>query len=70
MCGVDMKQFHNYAIEWAPNLLVGYIDGKQWFRFTGQVANAPGPMHQTIQLDNFGKTGNATFDVDWARVYR
>lgn len=71
-CNVDLTQWHNFGIEWAPNLLVGYLDGQEWFRFTGHVANAPGPMHQTIQLDNFKGTNMqpAKFEVDWARVYR
>ncbi len=32
---------------------------------------APGPMFQTIQLDNFhgGNLQTAVFEVDWARVY-
>jgi len=70
-CGVDLSKWHNFAIEWKPNLLVGYIDGQEWFRFTGQVANAPGPMHQTIQLDNFfgGSMQPAKFEVDWVRAY-
>lgn len=71
-CNIDLTQWHNFALEWKPNLLVGYIDGVEWFRFTGQVANAPGAMHQTIQLDNFAGSGMqpAKFEVDWARVYR
>lgn len=43
-----------------------------WFHDTDPAAQAPGPMHLCLQLDNFQSTsGMATvhFDVDWARVY-
>jgi hypothetical protein len=45
----------------------------QWFSFNqGCIQCAPGPMHQTIQLDNFygSNLQAATLDVDWARVYK
>lgn len=72
-CGVDLTQWHNFGFEWTPDHVTGYIDGVQWFSFSqGCIQCAPGPMHQTIQLDNF--YGNnlqpATLDVDWARVYK
>lgn len=72
-CGVDLTQWHNFALEWAPGRLVGFIDGVEWFRFTANgIANAPGPMHLTIQLDAFAPNSlrPAVFDVDWARIYR
>ena len=52
--------------------MTGYIDGVQWFTFDEDcIQCAPGPMYQTIQLDNFDGTDQqpATFDVDWARAY-
>ncbi len=70
---VDLTQWHNYAISWTSSGLVGYLDGVEWFRFSSNgIQNAPAPMHQTIQLDNFygGGMQAATFDVDWSRVYR
>ncbi|WP_344307959.1 glycoside hydrolase family 16 protein [Fodinicola feengrottensis] len=68
---LDLSQWHNYGFEWSPNGLTGYIDGQQWFHDTDPDVQAPGPMHQTIQLDNFFGDGmqQAYFDVDWARVY-
>lgn len=66
----DLTQWHNYAFEWTPDAMVGYIDGKEWFRSEDDVVQPPGPMHQTIQLDNFFPENGlnpATMDVDWVR---
>lgn len=71
-CGVDLTRWHNYGFEWTTKGLVGYLDGAEWFRFGRDgIQNAPGPMHLTVQLDNFHGRGmqKAYFDVDWARVY-
>jgi hypothetical protein len=76
-CGVDLSQWHNVAVEWTPDLVRGFIDGNEWFRFTGGanadrdcIQCAPS-MHQTIQLDNFhgDDLQSAVYEVDWARVY-
>ena len=68
---LDLSQWHNYGFEWSPGGLTGYIDGQVWFHDTDPGVQAPGPMHQTIQLDNFCGCAmqQAYFDVDWARVY-
>jgi hypothetical protein len=71
-CAVDLSQWHNFGFEWAPSHVKGYIDGVEWFTYSsGCIQCAPGPMHQTIQLDNFfgDSMQPAHFDVDWARVY-
>jgi hypothetical protein len=70
---LDLTQWHNYGFEWTASGLTGFIDGVQWFRNTAPGVQAPGPMHLTIQLDNFvGKSGlqPTHFDVDWARIYK
>jgi beta-glucanase (GH16 family) len=70
---VDLTQFHNYGFEWAPSGLTGYIDGQVWFHDTDPKVQAPGPMHLTMQLDNFvGKSGlqPTRFDIDFARIYK
>lgn len=69
---LDIQNWHNYAVDWdAKNrLLIAYIDGRQVYRGVGRVADAPGPMHLTVQLDHFG--GNpraANFDIAWVRAY-
>ena len=69
---LDITQWHNYAVERSAAAVTGWIDGEQWFRFTGQVLPIPGPMHATIQLDCFdskAKMQPANQDVDWIRFY-
>lgn len=69
---IDLTQWHNYAIEWAPDHISGYVDGLEWFRNTNPEAQPPGTMHETIQLDDFFPQGGlapAHMDVDWVRMY-
>lgn len=69
---IDTTQWHNYAVEWGPDAITGYIDGVQWFRTANVAYLPPGPMHQAIQLDWFpdGTTLNSSWmEVDWVRVY-
>lgn len=76
-CGVDLSQWHNIAVEWTPDHVRGFVDGVQWYSFSGGANDirkciqcAPS-MHQTIQLDNFygSDLQRAVYEVDWARVY-
>lgn len=69
---LDLSQWHNYALDWTPTALVGYIDGQEWFRDTDPKAQPPGPMHACIQLDCFFPQTNmqeAYFDAAWVRIY-
>lgn len=68
---LDIENWHNYAIEWTNTALTGYIDGVQWWKITESRMQAPGPMHLTIQLDNFsgGTMCPGTMDVAWVRYY-
>ncbi|WP_181778922.1 DUF5047 domain-containing protein [Pseudonocardia pini] len=70
---LDLTQWHNYACEWNPSAktLKAYVDGREVYAGSGRVAEAPGPMHLTIQLDDFG--GNprpCNFDIAWVRHYQ
>jgi hypothetical protein len=69
---IDTTQWHNYAVEWTPTHVTGFIDGVEWFTDTNAAHLPPGPMHQTIQLDWF-PDGTASreswMQVDWTRVY-
>jgi hypothetical protein len=67
---LDVTQWHNYAVDWSPTAVVGYVDGVEWFRDSTNLP--PGSMHQTLQLDWFPDStadGTGNMQVDWVRVY-
>lgn len=69
---VDITEWHNYAVEWTPAGVVGYLDGEKWFESTDEATLPPGPMHLVIQLDHV--PGDAPpepseMQVDWVRLY-
>jgi beta-glucanase (GH16 family) len=69
---VDATAFHNYAVDWSPAGITGYIDGVQWFQDDDPAHQPPGSMHQTLQLDWFPDStadGTGQMLVDWVRVY-
>jgi hypothetical protein len=70
---IDTTQWHNYAVDWSPSGVRGYIDGVLWFTDTTASHNPNQPMHQGIQLDWF-PDGTATtqswMQVDWTRAYK
>jgi beta-glucanase (GH16 family) len=69
---IDTTRWHNYAVDWQPDEITGYIDGIEWFRSTNVAHQPPGSMHQTIQLDWFpdGTTLKKSWmEIDWVRVY-
>lgn len=68
---VDFGQWHNFAFEWTSGHLRGFIDGAQWFDDAKSSAQPPGPMHGTIQLDNFVGSGmkDTIMEADWFHVY-
>lgn len=78
LCPLDMTQWHNFAFEWTPDAVAGFVDGVEWFRLSdganadrGDIQTMPSG-HLNIQLDNFtGASGlrPAVFEVDWVRVY-
>jgi hypothetical protein len=69
---VDMTRWHNFAVEWTPDHVVGFIDGQPFFHNTAREAQPPGPMNQTVQLDWFpdGTGAGAVLEVDWATIYQ
>jgi beta-glucanase (GH16 family) len=69
---VDATQWHNWAVEWTPDHIAAFVDGKQWYRTTDPAVQPPGPMHLCIQLDWFprGKTPAVSNEhVAWVRQY-
>ncbi|MEJ8278243.1 glycoside hydrolase family 16 protein [Pseudonocardia spirodelae] len=76
-CGAALSQWHAVAVEWTPSWVRGFVDGKEWFRWSGgansvrrNIQDMPSG-HLTIQLDNFygSRMQPATYEVDWVRVY-
>ena len=69
---VDATQWHNWAVEWSPDHITAYLDGKQWWSTSLAAAQPPGPMHMTVQLDQFRGGGGlipSNLQVDWVRYY-
>jgi hypothetical protein len=69
---IDATQWHNWAVEWTPTTITGYVDGVAWFSTSRADALPPGPMHLTLQLDWFPGSGAARqseMQVDWVRHY-
>lgn len=71
-CGDPMSEWHNVALEWSPEALVGFIDGREFYRFGAADITGMPSGHLTIQLDAFRPSGlqPATYDIDWVRTYR
>jgi hypothetical protein len=76
-CGRPLSEWHNIAFEWTPDHVRGFVDGVEWFRYSGGANSRRRAMqtmasgHLTIQLDNFGGTNMtpAVYEADWVRVY-
>lgn len=68
---LDMAQWFNVAVDWQPGKITGYLNGVPWFSDTAALAQPPGPMHMTLQLDSFNANpGSVVYmDVDWAHLY-
>ena len=70
---LDITAWHNYAVEWSPTGMRGYVDGMLVFEDTDVTHLPPGPMHQTIQLDWIPYTSElpteSSMEVDWVRMY-
>jgi len=77
----DFTQWHNYAVEWTPDHVAGFVDGQEVFRTAERHQIPPRPMHLTMQqdigpYDNWIPPRDATtpaevrFDIDWVRIYR
>ena len=77
--GINSNDWHNYAIEWTPNELIGYVDGIEAYRTSGgaianvrrNIQDAPGPMHLCLQFDPTASTGlqPGRMEIDWINVY-
>lgn len=76
-CGAPLTEWHNVAIEWTPTHVKGFIDGREWFSYSGgatstrKAIQAMPSGHLTIQLDNFHGSNMtpAKYEIDWVRTY-
>ena len=77
----DFSQWHTYAVEWEPDHITGWIDGKQVFTTTKKAEIPTGPMHLAIQEDigpidgwipapDKSTPATVKLDVDWVRIYK
>jgi Glycosyl hydrolases family 16 len=69
---IDATRWHDWAVEWTPQGITGYVDGNEWWKTTDTSILPPGPMHLTIQLDWFpsgGTSKESSMQVDWVRQY-
>lgn len=70
---IDTTVWHNYAVDWTPSRMTGYIDGVKWFTDTSTSHLPKGSMHQTIQLDWFPdgtSLHQSQMSIAWIRVYK
>ncbi len=76
----DFSQWHDYAVEWEPDHITGWIDGKQVFHTTNAAEIPRTPMHLAMQLDvgpidnwipapNSSTPSTVNFEVDWVHIY-
>ena len=72
---VDGTEWHNWAVEWTPEYIVAYVDGREWFRTSDTQIFPPDAMHLAIQLDWFPGQGDpndvqeSSMEVDWVKQY-
>lgn len=74
---VDLRQLHNFAIEWTATYIKLYVDGNLWYTASGGAASdrkniqAMSAGHLTLQLDAFQATGliGSAMEVEWVRAY-
>jgi beta-glucanase (GH16 family) len=76
----NFSQWHTFAIEWLPDSITWYVDGRQQYKLTDKSAIPTQPMHLAIQLDQGPKQdwieapdattpAEINLDVDWVHVY-
>lgn len=76
-CGAPLSEWHNVAFEWAPEQVSGYIDGVEFFRYSGGANSSRSAIQSmpsgklVLQFDNFfgGNMTPAKYEVDWVRGY-
>jgi len=79
--GGNFAQWHTFAIEWLPDSITWYVDGKQQYKLTDTAAIPKRSMHLAIQLDQGPKqdwiaapdattpAAGINLAVDYVRIY-
>jgi hypothetical protein len=76
----DFSQWHTFAVEWLPDRITWFVDGKKKFETTDKAMIPTTPMHLTMQLDQGPKKDwipardettpeEIALQVDWVRIY-
>ncbi|MCE3554781.1 glycoside hydrolase family 16 protein [Pseudonocardia sp. RS11V-5] len=70
---VDATRWHDWAVEWTPDHITAFLDGKEWWSTKETSILPPGPMHLTVQLDWFPEGGGdvkkSEMQLDWVKQY-
>ncbi|GAA4691622.1 hypothetical protein GCM10023215_30730 [Pseudonocardia yuanmonensis] len=66
----DATEWSAYALEWTPQRMTAYLDGKEWYSTTETSHFPPAAMNMTVQLDHFPPSfGRTAMHLDWARQW-
>lgn len=66
----DATRWTAFALEWTPEKMAGFVNGKEWFSSTDTAHFPPRPMNMTMQLDYFGNAGGGSaMHMDWAKQW-
>jgi beta-glucanase (GH16 family) len=69
----DFSQWHTWAVDWQPDHLTYYLDGKAFWTVTNAAAIPHNPHFLGLQLDvneNQNKANGSAFHIDYVRVYQ
>jgi hypothetical protein len=74
---VDFTKWHTVAVDWLPDHITFWVDGKRAWTYRGPFVPQRADMHLYLRnevKDGFHRTASSpqkvTMDVDWIRVYR
>lgn len=75
----DFTQWHTFAVEWQPDHITFFLDGRAVYTNTDPVAIPRGPMHLAVQNDvgpynwipprDPSTPPEVALHVDWVRIY-
>ncbi|MDN5917794.1 MAG: glycoside hydrolase family 16 protein [Pseudonocardia sp.] len=66
----DATKWSAYALEWTPDKITVFVNGKEWYSTTEKDHLPPGPMNMTMQMDYFPEAGGpSAMHMDWAHQW-